>query len=261
MTRTNEELAVLIKDGKTELYTELWENCKDLISLIAHKHFTVNYDRCISAGVTVDDIIQSGYFALIEAVKYFDTESGYKFVTYLNLPLKRQINTLLGYTSSYRDSLDYSTSLDVPINDDIGERTLGDTIIDEDSELPFINVENNIFNTQLKAALNSAIETLPERERPVITDFYFNNLSLREIKRRSDGLSYPQVNSAYNRAISKLRRNHLEALQPFADEILSRALKCTGYSAFINNGASSVELTAEMIEERYKTMLLSKSKA
>ena len=244
---TNEELALLIKDGKTELYTELWENCKDLISLIAHKHFTVNYDRCISVGVTVDDIIQSGYFALIDAVKYFDTESGYKFVTYLNLPFKRQVNILLGYNTSYRDGLDYSTSLDVPINDDIGETTLADTIIDENSENAFINAENYIFNTQLKTALNNAISTLPDREQSILINNYFNSLPLAEIERCYQNLNYQQLRNIRDAALVKLRTKHYRTLRPFYNEIFSKAIKNTSHTAFVNNCASSVELTVEKL--------------
>lgn len=135
----NEELAVKIQQGNFEYYPELWENIKDLIANIANKTFISNRDSCIFAGVTVDDIIQSGFIALTEAVKAFKPESGIKFVSYITYPMKNQVNTLLGRRSSYQDGLNYSISLDTPINNDTDDLTIGNTLPDVRAELLPIN--------------------------------------------------------------------------------------------------------------------------
>ena len=88
---TNEELAVMIQNGHTELYTDLWEQVYRLVCRKAERYSHLlqeNGWRTDPEDFTAD-LIQSGYFALIDAVKYFDSKKGIKFNTYLGNTLKK----------------------------------------------------------------------------------------------------------------------------------------------------------------------------
>ena len=251
---SNEELALKIQQGLTEYYNELWENIKDLIALIANKTFVLNRDNCISVGVTVDDIIQSGFIALTEAVKAFKPESGIKFVSYITYPMKKQVDTLLGRRSSYRDGLNYSISLDMPINNNTDDLTIGDVLPDTEAKTAPQSIEDDIFNIQLKKALTKEISQLSEQEQRIIFDRHFDNLKFSDISQR-ENIPEWKAKNLYTSALHSLsRERHKKALRSFADEVFGRALKHTGFSSFKYQGASSVELTAEWLntKELYK---------
>ena len=63
---TNEELAVLIQQGHTELYTELWERVSRLINMMIGKYAE---RRILPPDIEKEDLLQCGYFAMLAAVK------------------------------------------------------------------------------------------------------------------------------------------------------------------------------------------------
>lgn len=245
---TNEELAVKIQAGYTEYYGELWENVKDLIAYLSNRAFAVNYDKCISFGVTVEDIIQSGFIALTEAVQAFEPRSGYKLSTYITYPLQTQVNILLCRRTSYQDGIINSISVNMPVNGESDDLTIGDTLSDDTSENAFKIVENKIFNKQLREALLNEIKSLTEPEQRVLIDRFYNGLKFTDICTK-ENIPEHKVKSIYDRALRELRRGqHLKKLQPFVDELFGRALRGVGFGSFKRMQASSVELTAEWLE-------------
>ena len=86
---TNEELAQAIQAGDASLLTPLWEQVEKLIRLLANKCYIKWKSRCLSMGLTQDDLYQQGYFAVLDAIKYFNIEKGYKFTTYLKANCQR----------------------------------------------------------------------------------------------------------------------------------------------------------------------------
>ena len=113
---TNEELATEIKQGSIDLLPELWEQIKLFIYKYCNRYFTLYGGSCTKAGADVDDLIQEGYFALLDAVQAYKPESGYKFITFMSYPLKNHLNTIIGIrTASGKNSaLNNSMSLDKP---------------------------------------------------------------------------------------------------------------------------------------------------
>ena len=77
---TNEELAIRIQDGETELYTQLWDNTKYLLFRIMRSKLN---SAMIPNHITIDDLRQEMYFALCKAVNYYDREKSFLFSTYL----------------------------------------------------------------------------------------------------------------------------------------------------------------------------------
>jgi RNA polymerase sigma factor for flagellar operon FliA len=68
------------------------------------------------------------------------------------------------------------TSLDAPVGDDSGSTTLGDNLCLDDS-----TAEDSLFDKQMRESVASAVHHLPERERKVVTMYYIQRCTLREI--------------------------------------------------------------------------------
>lgn len=68
-------------------------------------------------GVTEEDLYQSGFLALLDAVESYDHAAGMSFIGWLNLRLKNSFAEAAGYRSKKRDVLDYAEDIDAPIND------------------------------------------------------------------------------------------------------------------------------------------------
>lgn len=187
---SNEELAVRIKAGERDLLLQLWMQVRDLIAWYAVRR----YDAAPGlGGVEVDDLVQSGYLAMLEAVESFDPESGCKFTTWLKLPLKTAFAEAGGYRSERqkRDPLHRCDSLDRPLDDE-GGTTLGEMQAAPDC---FEDTEQKIWREQLRASMNRAMDTLPQEWRDTLERRYYQGKSqketaevchvpLREIQRR-----------------------------------------------------------------------------
>lgn len=242
---TNEKYALKIQQGNTELYTELWENIKGLITVCANRFIITHSERCVANGVTLDDLIQSGFIALARAVKDYKPNKGYLLSTYLTLHLKNIYNELIGRRTSKRDMLEACASLNVPIDDDTDTELIESISDDKNTYEAF---ENRIFQAQLSEALHQSIDTLPDNLKAVINARYFDKLTYAEIESRQC-LTNGSGRKLEFKALQKLRiGKNRKRLEPFADEIMSIALRSTGLSAFNNMQCSSVELTAEYLE-------------
>ena len=91
----NEELAILIKQGRTELYGELWDNIKALLYKFSNRFYYDNAERCTSAGVELEDIKQSCFFVLADMVKAYNPEKGFKFNTYARYHFANRMKALM----------------------------------------------------------------------------------------------------------------------------------------------------------------------
>ena len=77
---TNEELAVMIQGGQADLVPTLWEQVERFVAKQAHRWFLNNRRR-----VEFDDLYQSGFLAMMEAVRTFDPEGGSSFLSWMPL--------------------------------------------------------------------------------------------------------------------------------------------------------------------------------
>ena len=121
---SNEELTISIQSGDDTLFPQLWEQTRRFIYQAANRYYIRYEGRCIACGLTIEDLQQEAYFALMDAVRAWTPESGYKLLTYLNYPLKNCFNGLCGLRVRKRDALDRCSSLDAPVGDDDSTFTL-----------------------------------------------------------------------------------------------------------------------------------------
>lgn len=236
---SNEELAVLIQQGHKELEPELWEQIRRFVKMQAEKRLSLVET---THGVEVDDLIQSGYLAMVRTCEKYDPQNG-AFLTYMDFYLKAAFAEVLGYRKRHRDPLDYAQSLDAPIGGEDDDFCLVDTVAAQDDD--FAESEDSIYIIQLRAALDSLIRRIPNTEGQLIRENYLDHLPLSEIARRR-GCSRGYLANVKRRGLYLLRckaygTEEGRNLYSFLRDDVSEYTRVSA-SSFQRTGTSSVEL-------------------
>ena len=243
---TKEELAVMIQNGHTELYADLWEQVYKLVCLKANRYSFL----CQQNGMRIDpedvteDLIQAAYFAVVRAVKYYDPKANMKFNTYLSNTLRSAFGDALGIRSSKRDALDYAVSLDAPVLED-GDTALLDFVDSTpDDGDDMVRVEESVYLWELRAALNDALSILTERERNVLVQRYFYDRNYAE-QAETANVSRNYITTIAGDAIDKIRNNRqiMSELAGFMPQYEYDPYKFAGYTSWKNSDIS--------VQERY----------
>jgi RNA polymerase sigma factor FliA len=174
---------------------ELWSQFKQNQSPILKKqiilnyvnlvHYVIHHSRfAINSILDERDYFQYGIEGLNEAIDRFDPDYGTKFETYAIQRIRGKIiDELRKLQRKYKDDANESSiesfytnvSLTKSPEDEDGY-TLGE-IIPSDSEPVSVTVEK----TEMKEYLMSAIKELNERDRLILSLYYFENLNYKEI--------------------------------------------------------------------------------
>lgn len=236
---TNEELAILIQQGRTDLYAELWEQVRRFVEKQARRRCTLTNGL---GGVTVDDLIQSGFLALVEAVKYYDPTGGASFIGVLNMRLKSAFSEAGGYQTTKRDPMLHCKSLDAPIDaDDPDGGTMLDAISDPRDQ--YADAEEEIYIGQLRRVLDSSIADLPIHLNEILYRRYVRGDSLREISGEL-GVSLERVRQMEKQALTRLERNSRKnGLREFVDRNTNFYTR-VGLNTYNTTHTSAVELLA-----------------
>lgn len=205
---TVEEIVVDIQGGadrKNELYKAIYK---------FHYKLCKKYLRFASDfGWEFDDLMSAAWFGTERAIKDFDPDKDYKFITYdEELPGTEQL-------------------------------TYGDTIEDDGSRLLFENAEKGIYFRVLLEEL----EKLPQNNKETIKQFYFGN---EDITRIADNLkvSKKDVKQYKQKALDELRKNK-KIKETYGEEV---EFKHTTLAAFRRTWTSSTELAAIRVMESKK---------
>lgn len=209
--KTNEELALLIQQGETEWVEKLWQQVRRFIGIKA-AHVLPALKGSV---VDKDDLKQAGFFAVLNAVNYYDPSTGISFLTYLSNTLKTAFAEASGYRTSRQqyDPLHRATSLDAPRENGDGENsgTLGDMVADPVDRLQ--DVEDRLYQEQLHASLKEALGTLEDNQAEVLRLRFYDDLT-RAGTSEALGLPLNRVLTLEQRGLARLRcgktRAHLE---------------------------------------------------
>lgn len=233
---SNEELAAAIQAGNEELYLELWEQVKRFVAQQAIRRYYVTGGF---GGVEVEDLIQSGYLALVAAVGYFDPAGEYKFLTVLGNCLKTAFTRAGGYGTRKRDPLNGCMSLDTPLGDD----PKGDTWLDmlEDPCDAYEAADERLWREELRAALDTALSKLPAEEAETLISRYYQEKTYEEIG-ASSGTTPGKVRSREYSGLQRLRRPSAGLIR-FVDE-RTDFYTSVGVAAFHRTHTSAVEMLA-----------------
>lgn len=245
----NEELAMEIQAGRAG-YGQLWEQVHKFIRLRAKRFFTLYGDTCERAGVEPDDLLQCGFLALQDAVQAYNPESGYQLLAFITRPLQTRFREACGILTSRRDPLNNCDSLDREVKGD-GDSSipLGELLEDGQAAAAMENTIDRVWQDELHDALEQAMATLPEQQRDVLHLRYWGQQTQDGIA-AACGITREQVRQAEQKAMRSLRKPAVvRPLKAFHDDIISRyAWRGTGWSAWNNTGASSVERAVEKAE-------------
>ena len=188
-------------------------------------------------GVDFEDLYQTGYIALTEAVKTYKPE-GMSFSSWLVYYLKSAFAAATGYrtTSGQNEPLNNALSLDMPTGDETDGLTLGDCVEDPKATDEIAVTVEELWKNQLSDALREAMATIPEQQADILRLRYFEERSLEETRRQL-GISRDRVAQEERRGLRQLRTDTL--LQFYEFDYYGG----TGLTAFRNSGRS--------VQERY----------
>ncbi len=165
---TEEQLAVMAKNGDGDAAEYLIRKYKDLVRGKARMYFIVGADS--------EDIVQEGMIGIFKAIKSFDPTRQASFQTFAEICVNRQIIDAVRTAGRMKHSpLNESVSLDKPV-DGSDESTLSDTIKDREPELEDIVV----LNCEMDKLLILGKEIFSELELQVWNEYL-------------KGRTYPQI--------------------------------------------------------------------
>lgn len=196
---TNEELAVLIQSGERDKLLELWKQVRRFVHDRAYK-WSVAVGT--AAGVTVEDLTQAGYLAMMDAVEHFNPAAGYAFNTALGYSLKTEFSMATGVRTKRQqmDPLRSAASLDAPVGDEEDGGVLGDFIEDPQAVQCFEDVETR----SLHDVIEKALQSLTKEQKAVIQCRYYRGLTLEQTSQVLD-MDRTAVRTAESKALRALR--------------------------------------------------------
>lgn len=179
MTMTNEELAQQIQQGERNLILPLWEQVRRYAHDRAYKWHRATGGR---GGVTLDDLEQEAFIALLEALDGWDEKAG-PFLPWYSLRLKSAFTaaTMQRTKRDIKDPLESALSLDAPLLD--GEDDpfiLADVVADPRAEDDLNTVEERDRQAAIRRVLNS----LQAEQRRVILLRYYHDMTKEQTAQR-----------------------------------------------------------------------------
>lgn len=226
---TNEALALRVQSGDTDAIAPLWEGVKRFAYQLTFRFFDRSRKACASSGVTLEDLQQEAFIAVLDAAGDYRENKEYKFTSYLNYHLKTHFMMTIGKRTRAIKPLNCCDSLDEPIpgTEDL---TLGDSIQDPAADQGFEIVENSEYIKELHGALQKSIDTLEQREQEVITEKYYDGLTQAQIGEKH-GIAGSRARQIQVRALYHMRTKGRKYLLSFVPNY-GRAYVGTGFSAW-----------------------------
>lgn len=233
---SNEELVMAIQAGAAERMGELWEQVR-LFVIKQARHVPLEG----RADVELDDLIQSGYLALVNAVAVYQPGE-YGFLTCLNYHLKTAFAETTRFRSlrQQRETLAGALSLDAPVSGDADASTLGYFQEDPAGAEALEDVEDKLWREQLHEALEAALAALPEQSAEVLRLRHYQGLTLADVG-EIRGTTPERIRQMENKAIRQLRKPSIAChLRPFYD-----------FDFYCGTGLGAFQHTGMSIQERY----------
>lgn len=228
------------KNRTPELREKLIIEYAPLVKLVAGK-----LSMYLGYSVEFDDLVGYGVFGLIDAIDKFDYDKGVKFETYASLRIRgaildqirkmdwiprtvrqkqkqldsayRKIETEtgrlatdeevaaeLGITMDELDDMQCETQLTNVISlDEYMDQ--GDAYIEPKADQDYMQPEKVVEKAELKKLLMEVIRTLTDKEKKVITLYYYEDLTLKEISQVLE-VSESRVSQLHSKALIKMKQ-------------------------------------------------------
>lgn len=245
---SNEELAVRIQAGEATVYSVLWEQVKGFVCNAAYRFYNHYTERCNAHGVDSSDLVQAGYFALVDCVNAYDPQTGYKLLSFIKYPLMNRFQETLGIrtTKGKAEPLNKCISLDMETTED--GNTLVEIIPDQHAGEMFEESEHALYTEQLHRKLEEVMSrALTPEQKQVINWRYYGGLSLDRAGERA-GKSRERIRQIERASLRVLRKpQHARELKPF--ELWNHSYYAGNVSSFKTTQVSNVEMIVERIDQ------------
>ena len=168
----------------------------------------------LPAHVDRDDLVSSGFFGLLDAIERYDVERGNKLSKRQKIRRYEQAVTALEGRLG-RSATDDELAAELKISKkelhDLVSQTNIATVIPleeyvrtESPSSQTIDPEENAEKNELRDTLAEAIDQLPEKERTVVSLYYYEELTLKEISLILH-LSEARISQLHTKAVFRLR--------------------------------------------------------
>ena len=192
-------LAVETKDNP-ERIGELWEAVRRLVTLWANKY----HDNTETRLYETDDLIQSGFLAVCDAVQGFNPDAGMEFSSYLHYHIQRYFAEVSGVRGTKQRPELHAASLHSPIGENDG--VLQDILVDKSSLYVYDDVTEQISARQLYDVIMSEAEKLTPQDRQAFKLCLCEGLPLRDVAAIA-GCSTEMIRQRKNHALRKIRHS------------------------------------------------------
>lgn len=209
---TNEQMAALIQSDREEfkeLLPVLWRKTQKILFKMSREFYNKHLSSCIRRGVELSDIDGSCYTVFMAALDAYKPDKPTLFTSYFNYQFQNMTAELLNIRTERgrQEPLNNADSLDRQIEQGDGSTTtLLDLVADQQSCSFEMDVLEAMDRDQEAKAVREAVAALPETERLVIEQYYFENRELKEIGTELN-VSVERVRQVRNKAIRELRKN------------------------------------------------------
>lgn len=259
----NAALVSMAKTGNSFALNQLWELNRGLIRSQLWKMCGSKEGYLHQHGLTMDDLENEMYFAVITTVEKYDPERG-SFAECLKWYIQSRLSKVLRgehcrlvTTEDGRrvqvsaNPLDAAAALDEPASGSEDESTTRlDLLADPDGEGAFRAVEESAATEFLCSTVQAAVADLPDRQRQVV---YMHRLSepCKSISAIADemGISCSRVQQLERSSFKTLLRD--PRIRKLHDEVIgTRAYQHTGFNSWKNGGGSVEEWMIELLERK-----------
>ncbi len=216
---------------------KLIEKYIELVKIIAGRLYST-----YGSSIEYDDLVSYGIFGLLDAIEKFDINKNVKFATYAQIRIRgaiidqlrdldwvprsvRQKSKLLEETYNKLENEYGRNATDLEVAKELGislkelnkllQQTNSFNILSLEEKIYDSNIisirdkqdllpESIICDQELYETLQKNIESLPERERIVISLYYYDEVTYREIGEIL-GVSESRISQIHSKAISRLK--------------------------------------------------------
>lgn len=247
-------------DKKKDISLEVWQEYVQTRDLHLRNEIVLHYSDLVKFTAMrmrniyknyaqMDDVVNQGFIALIDAVEKFDPDRGIKFITFASIKVKgavidyirsqdwipRRLRKMAGdlehtfnrlYSELGRQPTNAEVAKAMEITPQQLERVMEQThsfhvLSYEDvvwqrmtglgnepaaGDSADSHPESRLMENELYQQLATSIDQLTERERTVISLYYYDNLKLREIAEVL-GVSESRVCQIHSACILKMKKN------------------------------------------------------
>ena len=205
------------KTGNSNIREQLIMEYARLVKIVAGR-----LSMYLGNNVEYDDLVGYGIFGLIDAIDKFDYGKNVKFETYASLRIRGSILDQIRKMDTGKVATDEEVAKELDISVDELNNWQGQTkasniisleeYIDSGSEVRvsagnterFMQPEQVMEKDELKKKIVEAIEELTEKEKSVITLYYYEEMTLKEISMVLD-VSESRVSQLHTKALNKMK--------------------------------------------------------